>query len=148
MDVSVVEVFAIDERRAMVVLADGEIIRGGVAFPVAVIKSMVVSVTVRPGVTVVVRVPSDVIIAIHPGYRGGFVPYGIERQPDPTVHTVVAPNAVVVGMPTPGIIRDPVPTRVLYPAPVAVLIGFPVFFVRVRHPEAIAVDVDPATQTR
>jgi hypothetical protein len=78
-DISDVEITRVDESCTVMVLADSEIIRSTVAFPVAVVEPVLVAVTICTTVAVVVRVPADVVISVHPSDCARLVAERIKR---------------------------------------------------------------------
>ncbi len=145
----VTEVARVNDGKAWVVATAGPVESSSlVAGPVAVVKSMRITMAIAVAIAVVVRIPANApIVVIEPGNGVSAVSAITERSPDPTVDAVVAPVTVMFSVPTPRVVGYPCPSVAIDPNPVAVLVRNPVRHVMVRNKITNASNCDPAAVT-
>ncbi len=98
-------------------------------------------------ITIVVWIPTQILIAVDPSDSARNVFGSREFHPDPSVDAMVTPNPVVVRIPSPRIVAHPVPTVRIIVRPVTVGVRLPVVLVNIRHKVPRAGDIDPATMS-
>ena len=137
------ESVVLNDGKTRVVISGAVLCTGAETFPVAIVKSVFVTVGIAATITRIVRIPSDVAFVIKPGNYARTIFESFKGEPDPAVRAVVAPNSVVVGSPTPRVVRNPSIARI-GPGPITVSVRSPAFFVSIRYEVSSATDDYPA----